>query len=153
MKRSSTLFLKAVVFLIGTAVLALCGFLTYGLITQDLGGYFPIVAGMLVAAIPFFMGLYQSLKLLSYIDNNKAFSHFSIKALNTIKQCGIIIGTLYGVGMPYIFIVAERDDAPGVVLLGLIFTFSPFAVAVLAVILQKLLQNAIDLKSENELTV
>jgi hypothetical protein len=60
---------------------------------------------------------------------------------------------LYGVGMPYIFIVAERDDAPGVVLLGLIFTFAPMAVAVFSAILQQLLQNAINLKSENELTV
>jgi hypothetical protein len=153
MKRGSTLFLNIVVFLLGAVVFALCTFLVFQLFTQDLGGYRPILIGMLVAAIPFFVGVYQTMKLLSYIDNNKAFSQFSIKALNTIKYCGIAISALYAVGMPYIFIIADQDDAPGVVLLGLIFTFAPMIVAVFAGVLQKVLQNAIDLKSENELTV
>ncbi len=152
-KRASTLFLKTVIVLFGLAVFALCVFLTSELLTQGLGGYFPIVVGMLIAAIPFFIGAYQTLKLLNYIDNNKAFSHLSIQALKTIKYCGIAISALYGVGMPYIFLVAERDDAPGVVLLGLIFTFAPMMVAVFAAVLQNLLQNAINLKSENDLTV
>ncbi len=153
-KRGSTLFLKTVIALFGLAVAALCIFLMSELITEEkLGGYRPIVIGMLVAAVPFFIGAYQTLKLLNYIDSNKAFSHVSIQALNIIKYCGAAISVLYGVGMPYIFIVAERDDAPGVVLLGLIFTFAPMAVAVFAAVLQRLLQNAMDLKSENELTV
>lgn len=152
-KSGSTLFLKTVIVLFGLAVLILCIFLISKLFTQDLGEYFPIVIGMLIAAIPFFIGVYQTLKLLNNIDNNKAFSHVSIQALNTIKYCGAAISALYGVGMPYIFIVAERDDAPGVVLLGLIFTFAPMAVAVFAAVLERLLQNAMNLKSENELTV
>ncbi len=154
MKQGSTLFLKTVIILFGLAVLALCVFLFSELITEErLGGYRPIVIGMLVAAIPFFIGLYQTLKLLGLIDKNKAFSNASIHALKIIKYCGAAISTLYAVGMPYIFIVAERDDAPGVVLLGLIFTFVPMAVAIFAAVLQNLLQNAMDLKSENELTV
>lgn len=153
-KRGSTLFLKIVIVLFGLAVAALCIFLLSELITAEkLGGYRPIIIGMLIAAIPFFIGAYQTLKLLNNIDSNKAFSSVSIQALNTIKYCGGAISALYGVGMPYIFIVAERDDAPGVVLLGLIFTFAPMAVAVFAAVLQRLLQNAMDLKSENELTV
>jgi hypothetical protein len=154
MKQGSTLFLKTVVVLLGLAVLTLCVFLTSELFTeQKLGGYRPILIGMLLAAVPFFIGAYQTFKLLTYIDKSKAFSKFSISALKKIKYCGIIISALYGLGMPYIFIVAERDDAPGVVLLGLIFTFAPMAVAVFSAILQQLIQNAIDLKSENELTV
>jgi hypothetical protein len=153
MKRGSTLFLKTVVVLFGLAVFALCIFLISELITEDLGGYRPIIIGMLIAAVPFFIGVYQTLKLLGSIDKNKAFSKTSTNALNKIKYCAIMISVLYGVGMPYIFIVAERDDAPGVVLLGLIFTFAPMAVAVFSAILQQLLQNAINLKSENELTV
>ncbi len=153
MKLGSTFILKTVVVLIGLAVFALCAFLVNQLFTQNLGGYGPIVIGMLVAAIPFFVGGYHTLKLLNYIDTNKTFSLLSVKALQTIKYCGILISALYGLGMPYIFYVADKDDAPGVVLLGLIFTFAPLVVAVFAAVLQKLLQNAINLKSENELTV
>ena len=153
MKRGSTLFLQVVILLMGVAVLALCIFLLTALFTQDVGGYSPIIIGMLIATVPFFIGMYQTLKLLSYINKNKAFSEVSIKSLHTIKYCGIAISALYAVSLPYIVIVAERDDAPGVVLLGLIFTFAPMIVAVFAAVLQKLLQNAMDLKSENELTV
>lgn len=149
----STLFLKALVALIGLAVLALCGFLMYGLITQDLGGYLPIVAGMLIAAIPFFVGVYQVWKLLSYIDSNKIFSEASVGSLKTIKYCALIIAGMYAVGIPYIYIVANQDDAPGVMLLGLIFTFAPLMIVLFAGLFQKLLQNAIDIKTENELTV
>jgi hypothetical protein len=153
MKRGSTLFLKIVVLLGGLAVFVLCIFLITQLFTQDLGGYFPIVIGMLVAAIPFFIGIYQTFRLLEFIDRNKAFSESSINALRKIKYCAIIISAMYGLGMPYIFIVADRDDAPGVVLLGLIFTFAPLVIAVFAAVLQKVLQNAKDLKSENDLIV
>lgn len=152
-KSRSTLFLKIVVLLFGTAVFALCIFLTYALFKANVGEYRPILIGMLGAGIPFFIGIYQTFKLLQYIDQKKAFTIYSVNALNKIKYCGIAISVIYGIGLPYIFIVAERDDAPGVILLGLIFTFAPMLIAVSATIFQKLLQNAIHLKSENELTV
>jgi hypothetical protein len=153
MKRGSTLFLKAVVLLISLLVFALCIFLISQIFTKNLGGYFPIIIGMLIASIPFFIGVFQTMKLLNLIDKNHAFSQLSINSLEIIKKCGTIICIMYGLGLPYIFIVAQRDDAPGVILLGLIFTFAPMIVAVFATVLQKVLQNAIDLKSENELAV
>lgn len=57
------------------------------------------------------------------------------------------------VGLPYVFIVAEKDDAPGVVILNLLLIIGPFTVGVFASILQKLLINAIEYKSETELTI
>jgi hypothetical protein len=153
MKKVPTLFLKTVIFLIGWAVLALCVFLIFEIFTHDIGGYFPIVIGMVIAAFPFFVGAYHTFQLLNYIDSNTAFSSRSIQTLRTIKHCAAIISVMYTLGLPYIYYVAEKDDAPGVILLGLIFSFAPMIVAVFATVLQKLLQNAIDLKSENELTV
>jgi hypothetical protein len=116
-------------------------------------GYRPILVGMYVSALPFFIVVFQTLKLLSYIDQNKAFSSKSVKALGYIKYSSIIIGSLYGIGLPYIYRMADLDDAPGVMLLGLIFTFAPFIIAVFSAVIQKVFQNAIDMKSENELTV
>lgn len=153
MKLDSILFSKIIVLLFGVVVFTLCAFLVHSLLTQDVGGYYPILIGMLVAAIPFFIGIYQAFKLLIYINQKKAFSEFSTKSLKIIEHCGIAIGALYGISMPYIFIVADRDDAPGVILLGLTFTFAPLVIAVFAAIFQKIVQNIIDLKSENDLTV
>lgn len=154
MKRGSTLFLRFVIYLFSAAVLTLCVVvLPQGIMSDRTGDYRPILIGMYIPAIPFFIGVYQGVKLLDYIDKNKAFSQASVRALRVIKYCGFTISALYAAGMPFIFSVAEQDDAPGVVLIGLIFTFAPLVVAVFASVLQKVLGNAIAIKSENDLTV
>lgn len=154
MKTSSTLLLKLVVVLTGTAVLVLCLFiLPRGIKVTQWDGYRPILLGMYVPAIPFFFALLQALKLLNLIDHNKAFSKASIKALNSIQYCGIAIGTMYGVSLPYIFITAQKDDAPGVVLIGLVFTFAPIAIAVLAAVIRDVFKNAIKIKLINDKTI
>jgi hypothetical protein len=160
MERGTTLFLKLVVFLIGISILALCIFLV-----PEIGKYaaelYPNIAyikylvfiDLYAAAIPFYFALYQAFKLLSYIDKNKAFSELSVKALKNIKYCAITISTLYVLGMPLFYLIAEEDDAPGIILIGLVIIFASLVIAVFAAVLQKLLKNAIDIKSENDLTV
>ncbi|RBP02922.1 DUF2975 domain-containing protein [Rossellomorea aquimaris] len=157
MKRE-TLFLKIAVFLIGTPVLALC---VFGLpwLAKDVAGWelayliYGILIVMYVSAIPFFGALYQAIRLLSYIDKNDAFSELSVKALKNIKYCATTITILYVAGMPLFYLMGERDDAPGVIVIGMMFVFAPLVIAVFAAVLQKLLKNAIDIKSENDLTV
>jgi hypothetical protein len=158
MKQGTTLFLKIAVFIIGTPVLALCIFglpwLANNPVNPDYAHIlYPILIIMYVSVIPFFVALYQAFKLLSYIDKNKAFSEISVKALNKIKYCAITISGLYVVGMPFFYILAELDDAPGIILIGLVVIFASMVIAVFAAVLQKLLKAAIDIKSENDLTI
>ncbi|OHA17739.1 MAG: hypothetical protein A2664_03960 [Candidatus Taylorbacteria bacterium RIFCSPHIGHO2_01_FULL_46_22b] len=153
MKQGSTLFLKVVIYLIGLAVLGLCVIIAGVMISGNAGMYFPVLLVMSAAAIPFFIGLYQGILLLNYIDKGTAFSELSVKAIQNIKYYAFTISMLYAAGMPYIIYVADKDDAPGAVLFGLIFIFAPLITSVFAAVLQKLLQNAIDIKSENDLTV
>jgi hypothetical protein len=63
------------------------------------------------------------------------------------------ISGLYVVIMPFVFLVADLDDAPGLIIIGMVPIFASMVIAVFAAVLQKLLQNAIDIKSENDLTV
>lgn len=161
MKFGSTLFLKLFIILIGLSVLGVLIFiLPQGIATDQIGAYKPILLGLYLPAIPFFIGLYQAFKLLNSIDQreketsiNKVFSASSVLALKNIKYCSGIICVLFILGMPYIFYVATLDDAPGVALLGFIFIFASLVVATAAALFQKLLQRVIDIKSENELTV
>ena len=153
MKQGSTLFLKGVVILIGIAALAICAFFTTAVISDAGRLFLPILLVIYLTVIPFFFALYQALKLLSYIDTNKAFSQLSVKALKNIKYSAIAIGVLYALGMPLIVYVSDKDDAPGGVAIGLIFILAAIAVATFAAVLQKLLQDALDIKSENDLTV
>jgi len=145
--------LKSVIYLIGFAVLAVCVIIGGVSISGNAGVYLPILLIMGVAAIPFFFGLYQGLLLLSYIEKGTAFSELSVKAIKNIKHCAFTISVLYAAGMPYIIYVADKDDAPGAVVIGLIFIFAPLITSVFAAVFQKLLQSAIDIKSENDLTV
>ncbi len=154
MKNKSTLILKLVIFVIAISALAVCvAVLPAGIITTNVWGYRPILIGMYLPAIPFFIALHQAWKLLTYIDKNTAFSELSVQALKKIKYCGAIISVLYILGMPYIFYVADQDDAPGVVAIGLVIIFASFVISVFAAVLQRLLKNAIEIKSENDLTV
>jgi hypothetical protein len=158
LKRGSTLFLKIAVILMGFPVLALS---IYGLpwlannpSNPDYAHIlYPIVAGMYVSIIPFFVALYQAFKLLSYIDKNQAFSELSVKVLKNIKFCAMTISGLYVVIMPFVYLVAELDDAPGLIIIGMVPIFASMVIAVFAAVLQRLLQEAIDIKSENDLIV
>ncbi len=158
MKRGSTLFLKIAVILMGIPVLALCIFGVYQLATNPVNPnyahiLYPILIGMYVSAIPFFIALYQAFKLLNYIDKNQSFSELSVTSLKNIKFCAITISGLYLVMMPFVFLVADLDDAPGLVIVGMVPVFASMVIAVFAAVLQKLLQEAIHIKSENDLTV
>lgn len=160
MKRSSTAVLKAAVFLVGLPVLAVC---IYGLSRFDPNSpywalpelenlQYPLLIGMYIGMIPFFIALYQSLKLLGYIDRNQAFSTFSVKAIRNIKRCAIAIIIVYLIEMPFLYMLTMADDAPAIIM-GLFVIFASLVVAVFAALLQKLLQDAIRIKSENDLTV
>lgn len=159
MKRE-TIFLRLAVFCIGLPILALC-IVLLPWIAKDAAEssmkmayvLYSILVVMYISAIPFFTALYQAIKLLNYIDANKAFSELSVKALSNIKNCATIISILYVLSMPLFYIVGEVDDAPGVILIGMLFVFAPMVVAVFAAVLQKLLRNAIDIKNDNDLTI
>ena len=153
MKKSSTLFIKLVISLIGIVVLVLITVFTISVVSDWGGLFLPILIIMYVTAIPFFFALYQTLKLLRYIDKNIAFSELSIKALRNIKYCAITISVLYVVGMPFLVSIADKDDAPGAVGFGLIFILASIVVATFAAVLQRLVQNGLDMKSENDLAV
>lgn len=154
MKQGSTLFLRLAIILIGLFVLTLCVYVLPLIISDDNTGFYkPLLMGLYVPAIPFFWALYQSLKLLNYIDANNAFSTESVAAFKNIKNCGIVIGCLFVLGLPFIYKAADMDDAPGVMLIGLVIVGASFVIAAFSSLLQKLVQNAVDIKSENDLTV
>jgi len=162
-KRSSTIFLRVAVIFIGIPVLAICLFLLPQIANEAneaaergadvANAVYALLMVMYVSVIPFYFALYQSFNILNYIDKNQAFSELSVSALKKIKNCAIIISGLYVVALPFVAVLAEIDDAPGLVLVGMLMIFAPLVVAVFAALLQRLLQEAIDIKSENDLIV
>jgi hypothetical protein len=113
----------------------------------------PFIIYIFIASTPFFIGLYQAFKLLNLIDANKAFSQGAVNALRNIKFASLSLISFIAVAEFYIRFVAHGDDPAGPTALGILVSFAVAIIATAAAIFQKLLQNAVDMKSENDLTV
>src|SRR6266513_2980218 len=159
-KRIPTIFLQVVIVLFGIGALALM------LWEPHLEGrnahatlfeiYFkdPFLAYAYIASIAFFVALFQAFMLLGYIGRNTVFSLNSVKALRTIKYCATALVVMIGAAVAYLFIaVRGKDDIAGGVAMGLAMIFVSVVIATAAAVFEKLLQNAVDIKSENDLTV
>ena len=150
-KRSAVIFLQAVIVFIGIVALALM------LWEPQIEGrnahatqfeiYFkdPFLAYAYTASIAFFVALYQAFTLVGSIGRNQFFSLDSVRALRTIKYCGIALVAMIGAAVLYLMIfVRDKDDIAGGVAIGLVMSFVSLVVATTAAIFEKLLQNAVD---------
>lgn len=154
MKRVSTIFLQAVIALLGIGAFA------FMLWEPHLEGrnanatlfeiYFkdPFLAYAYTASIAFFMALYQAFKLLGSIGRNEAFSEGSVRAVRTIKYCAMTLVAFIVGAEAYLFIVQRgvEEDIAGGVTMGLVMIFISVVIATAADVLEGLLQNAVDTK-------
>ena len=159
MKRISIIFLQAVIVLIGIVALAILIRvpLTEGR-AENLGLLSiyadPFILYGYAASVAFFVALYKAFKLLGYIGQNKVFSSNSVGALMSIKYCAIVLSILIVTAGVYIKIFHNKEDDPaGFLAICIVTTFASIVVATAAAIFEKILQNAIDMKSENDLTI
>jgi hypothetical protein len=159
MKRVPTLFLQAVIVLIAMVALTLMIWLpsTEGRAANlDVVGIYsdPFILYGYAASIAFFVALYKAFRVIGYIGQNKVFSSQSVKALRSIKYCAIILAIcIAGAGL-FIRLFHDKDDDPaGFLALCIVTTFVSVVVATAAAIFEKILQNAVDMKSENDLTI
>ncbi|HEY4035027.1 MAG TPA: DUF2975 domain-containing protein [Ktedonobacteraceae bacterium] len=158
MKKSSTLFLKVVILLIAIGVLA-------GLIwfpqtegraaNLDLVSIYtdPFIIYIYIASTPFFVWLYHAFKLLNLIDANKAFSQNAVNTFNNMKFASLSLVGFIALAEFYIRFFAHGDDPAGPTMLGICMALVFGVIATAAGVFQKLFQNAVDIKSENDLTV
>ena len=159
MKKTSTIFLQVVIVLIGiVALVILIRFpLTEGRATNlDLVSIYldPFILYGYAASIAFFIALYKAFKLLGYIGQNKVFSSNSVKALKSIKYCAVVLSILIAMAGLFIKVSHNKEDDPaGFLAICILTTFIAVVVATAAAIFEKILQNAIDMKSENDLTI
>ena len=159
MKNYSTMILRLAIILAAFIVLAICGGAAWQAINMNPSSDYLILshvllAGTCLAAVPCYIALYQSYKLLGYIDAGSVFSDLSVKALKLIMRSTFVeflICTLGG--LPFFYVLAEKEDAPGLVVIGMAIAGVAFVIFVFASVLNRLLHDAIALKSENDLTI
>ena len=152
-----TIFLQAVIVLIGIGALALMlwephieGRNAHATLFEI---YFndPFLAYAYLASISFFVALYQAFKVLGYIRENKAFSQLTVKALRSIKFCALAIIGLVAVGELFIML-GDSDDRAGGVFIGILITFGSVVVATAATLFERIFQRAVDMTSGIDVT-
>jgi hypothetical protein len=159
MKRISIIFLQAVIVIIGIVALSIMiRFpLTEGRAQNlDLFSiYFdPFILYGYATLIVFFVALYKAFKLLGYIRQNKLFSLTSVRTLRSIKYCAIIFSILIAMAALYVRISYNKEDDPaGFLAICIVVIFISAVVATAVAVFEKILQNAVDMKTENDLTI
>jgi hypothetical protein len=161
MKRSSIIFLQIVIVLIGVAAAALLLWepqvegvnknrTNFQIYFQD-----PFLALVYAGSIPFFVALYQAIRALGYVGRNEVFSPEVVRALRIIRYCALAIIGFVVVEEIWILVMSGPDeDNPGApIFLGLLIVLPSIVVATVAGMFERILQNAVDLKTENDLTV
>ncbi|MEO2652092.1 hypothetical protein IGJ19_001468 [Enterococcus sp. DIV1368b] len=104
-----------------------------------------LLSGIIIGGIIF--------KLLTIVSKDQTFSKHSHRLVSYIRKVMIFLSlSAFGI-LPKFYQMADADDAPGLMLLGLALVFLPFAGLVLMNVLIKILEEAIRLKKNDELTV
>jgi len=114
----------------------------------------PLLAYAYVASIPFFVALYQAFRVLTYVREETTFSPATVKAMRIIKYCALAIIGFVVVSVVFMPLSDPADDdGPQGVVMRIVMTFAWIVVATAAAMFERILQNAVDIKSENDLTV
>lgn len=155
-KQGATTFLKGIIFLIGMVMLALCFYWLPVIAIREPkahpGDYslYPLLMYAYGCCIAFSVALYQSFKLINYIETDIAFSELSLKSLQIIKNCGFTIIFCIVLAIATLRVIAEvsGDDAAGPISLGLMGILATSSITAVVDVLQKLLSNLMATKSK-----
>lgn len=159
-RRISTIFLQIIIVLIGIAVLAallwepwLEGRNAHATTAFEVYFNDPFLALVYAGSVAFFIALYQAFRLLGYIRHDMVFSVAAIKALRMIKYCAMVIIGFVVVEEIFIILNSGSDDRAGGVFMGILIMLGSVIAAAAATVCERILQKAVEIKSENDLTV
>jgi len=141
-KNISVVYLEITTILVGLLTLVVAITLTYLAITsKNIEYYRPVLWIISLSAIPAITALYYFFKQLTLIGRNSFFTKVSINNLGLLKYSLFSVSIIYTAGMPVIFYAAEQDDAPGVILIGLVLIAIFFTIGTLVRVIQKLVEE------------
>jgi len=146
MKKSTAIFIQAVILLIGVGAAA---FLLWEPHVEGRNAhatlfeiYFkdPFLAYAYLGSTPFFMALFQAFKVAGYAKDGIVFPPAAAKALRTIKYCALALIGFVALGEVFI-ILNESDDRAGGVVMGILVASGSGLVAAAAARLERILPS------------
>lgn len=158
MNKKNILFLKISLILIAVATFLLCIFWLPGLaertaIANPEYAYlkYPILIMVYITAIPFYTAFYNAYGILNNIKSGEVFTQKPVGSLKTIRNCAISELMIYIILSAFLFF--QNALHPGIAIAFAIIQFTALIIAVFAGVLIELLNKAIELKDDNDLTI
>ncbi|MBE3579936.1 MAG: DUF2975 domain-containing protein [Caldanaerobacter subterraneus] len=112
---------------------------------------YPLLLGIYLTCIPFYIGVYNGYVILKLIEKDKAFTEYTNRSLTYIFYSSIGIILIYIIGIVYI--IFNNAGHPGIVLIGIGIIFMSFIIASAAGVIKALLKKVIEIKNEYDLTI
>lgn len=154
MKKES-LLLKIILFLVTLAIIAGWGFGTYGftIVGFDFNNHYAYVfynlaVGVFAAGIFLLITSYLCFHLLLAIDKNQFYSSLTSTRLAQISHLFVGISVVAILDLPALYVVADHTDAPGILLIGIIFAGVAITLTILTRLFSKLVTAALTLTNE-----
>jgi small-conductance mechanosensitive channel len=123
---------KGLVYVAGLMVIVVCAVLVPELAREEAAGRInppesrPFLIGVWILAIPVFVALFHTRKLLKYLEQGKAFSKKSVRALGYIKYSAVIFAVMIALSAIAIrwvtYNIDPTEDSAPVGAFGIIFT-------------------------------
>ena len=145
MKNISILFLKAALVLLILPTLALGSYGLYYLLNNPANpdyasSLYPIIAGMYVSLIPLYHGVYRIWRILSHVRKETIESTAAARDIKAVRLSAVLFGAVFLLISPFVFMVAQLDDAPGLVLFGMIPVFLASIILAIFTLFQEMLK-------------
>lgn len=153
MKKYATMMLRIILILITIFIVTLSVIGMISLIKEPINALYsyilyPIVIFLYLSSVFIYLSFYQTNKFLKLLDNHKVISVDSISIMSKIKVYGLIFAIIYFIALPFFYLLADLDDAPGIIFIGLMMFIGGVIVSLFAEIITKLINEG--LKTNNE---
>lgn len=158
MRKNYVIFLKAVLILFGVGLLAFAVFLLPKFAEMAADYYtelrylkLPGLIFVYCSAVPFYVALFQGVRICDSILQSDPFSRKNRKAFSIAGICALVVTLMYYAGtVTLVFLQVEHLI---IYIVGVLIGSCALIFALLCAVLDQLLAKAIEIREENDLTV
>ncbi|MEG0294109.1 DUF2975 domain-containing protein [Enterococcus sp.] len=92
-------------------------------------------------------------RMVTLIGHKQAFSHQILPLVAKLNRQLLLMSLSFCGILPFVYQIVQNEDAPGVMILGLMLVAIPFSLVVFGKIVEELFKQAVNLKKEQDLTI
>ncbi len=117
---------------------------------------YPIIVASCLGTIPYVFSLYQTFLVLGMIRRNEMVSKRFQAAIRSVRYSAIIISVMFGICLPFVYVIADWTDVPGIMLIGIILEVVAIVVSLVCFLLERIVNDArkkLTAEKQTELTM